>query len=183
MFVSFLMLISHVKKKIKKFVFLVLLFKSSYFPQSFVHILVSSNERGGGDETMTPPILQEACVAYQKNGFERLTHTSFVKNKLFCLFWNFTVLRLNELMSRKWFALSCSEKIIVQSKSRTSDPLIFLSSVLWENGGKMLVNITFFFSHNVFYRFLSAFVNFVLCCRDLKSSPKDKILILNWKHL
>ena len=51
-------------------------------------------------------------------------HTSFVKNK-FCLFWNFTVLRLNKQRSRKWFALSCFEKIIVQSKSRTSDPLIF----------------------------------------------------------
>ena len=36
---------------------------------------------------------------------------------------------MNQLLSRKKFALFCSAKIIMQSKSRTSDPLIFLSSI------------------------------------------------------
>ena len=81
----------------------------------------------------SPPLklpLSTLCSGELKKALRWLkAHTSFLKNKLFCLFWNFTVLRLNELMSRKWFALSSSEKIIVQSKSRISDPLIFLGSV------------------------------------------------------
>ena len=70
------MLISQVKKKIKKFVLLVLLLQSSFSPRFFVHILVKSNERGGRDETMTPPILWEACVAYRKMALRGIAHTS-----------------------------------------------------------------------------------------------------------
>ena len=57
--------------------------KSSYlFSQSFVHILVKSNEKGGRDEIMTPPILYKTCMAYRKNGFDRNSSNIFCEHQM-----------------------------------------------------------------------------------------------------
>ena len=123
LFVSFYMLISHVKKKIRKFVFHVLLLKSSYFFHSFIHILVKSNERGGRAETMTLPILKKAHVAYWKNGFDRNSSYIFCEKQTVLPDLKFYCVNTNWTYEQKIFSWSCSEKNNLRSKSRTSDPV------------------------------------------------------------